>query len=78
MTKEYTYNDAFDELQSIVTAIETGETSVDELTAKIRRASELILICKTKLTASEEEVDKLLAQLVNNDKSAIQEDNEEE
>lgn len=78
MTKEYTYNDAFDELQSIVTAIETGETSVDELTAKIRRASELILICKTKLTASEEEVDKLLAQLVNNNKSAIQEDNEEE
>lgn len=78
MTKEYTYNDAFEELQAIVNAIETGETSVDELTEKIRRASELILICKTKLTASEEEVDKLLAQLVNNDKSAIQEDNEEE
>ncbi|MCY4778621.1 exodeoxyribonuclease VII small subunit [Sphingobacterium sp. UT-1RO-CII-1] len=78
MTKEYTYNDAFEELQAIVNAIETGETSVDELTEKIRRASELILICKTKLTASEEEVDKLLAQLVNNEKSNTDALSEEE
>ncbi|PRD53956.1 exodeoxyribonuclease VII small subunit [Sphingobacterium gobiense] len=59
----YTYNDAFEELQLIVSEIESGQTNVDELTEKIRRASQLIAICKAKLTSSEEEVEKLLAKL---------------
>lgn len=63
MENTYTYNEAFDELQLIVSEIESGQTNVDELTAKIRRASQLIAICKAKLTSSEEEVEKLLAKL---------------
>ncbi|MFD1771259.1 exodeoxyribonuclease VII small subunit [Sphingobacterium suaedae] len=59
----YTYQEAFQELQHIVADIENGQTNVDELTAKIRRASELIAICRAKLTASESEVEKLLAKL---------------
>lgn len=59
----YTYNDAFEELQVIVSEIESGQTNVDELTEKIRRASQLIAICRAKLTSSEEEVEKLLAKL---------------
>lgn len=65
MNKKMTYTDAFAELQTIVAKIESGDTSVDELTDKIRRASELIVVCKAKLTASEEEVEKLLAKLAN-------------
>lgn len=63
MSKKLTYTEAFQELQLIVSQIETGEASVDELTEKIRRASELISICKAKLSDSEEEVEKLLAKL---------------
>lgn len=63
METNYTYTDAFEELQGIVHEIEVGEVTVDELAAKIKRASQLITVCKAKLTASEEEVDKLLAQL---------------
>lgn len=73
MTTKITYNDAFQELQLIVSQIETGEINVDDLTDKISRASELITICKAKLTASEEEVEKLLAKL-----QAADEDNKQE
>lgn len=63
MEAQYTYIDAFSELQQIVADIEIGEVNVDDLAAKIKRASELISICKAKLVASEEEVDRLLSQL---------------
>lgn len=64
MEENYTYTDAFNELQGIVHDIEVGEVTVDELAEKIKKASQLIGICKAKLIASEEEVDRLLAQLV--------------
>lgn len=63
MKNKMTYRDAFDELQSIVSEIESGDIAVDELTQRIARASELLQVCKTKLSASEEEVEKLLARL---------------
>jgi len=63
MANSYTYTDAFEELQIIVAEIETGKVNVDELSEKIKRASQLIAVCKTKLTATEAEVDKLLAEL---------------
>ncbi len=63
MENKYTYQDAFVELQQIVADIEDGEVSVDELTSKISRASELLAICKAKLTASAKEVEKLLEKL---------------
>lgn len=65
MTNKDTYKDAFEELQAIVSDIESGDIAVDELTAKINRASELLSICKAKLTASEAEVEKLLQKLEN-------------
>lgn len=57
------YIDAFNELQQIVQEIERGDVGVDDLTLKIKKASQLIQICKTKLTKSEEEVKLLLDQL---------------
>ena len=63
MNNKKTYSDALDELQSIVSEIESGDIAVDELTQRIARASELLQVCKTKLSASEEEVEKLLARL---------------
>lgn len=63
METNYTYIDAFNELQQIVADIEIGDVNVDELASKIKRASELIAVCKAKLVASEEEVERLLSQL---------------
>jgi exodeoxyribonuclease VII small subunit len=74
MVENYTYTDAFTELQQIVHDIEIGEVSVDELAEKIKRASQLIPVCKAKLTASEEEVDRLLGQLVKGENTESEED----
>ena len=63
MSKELNYTKAFDELQQIVTDIEDGEISVDELSEKVKRASALIQICKTKLTSTEEDVNQILEEL---------------
>ena len=57
------YTEAFEELQIIVLEIEQGEISVDELSEKVKRAALLIKICKTKLTTTEEDVNKILKEL---------------
>ncbi len=73
MNKQYTYTDAFNELQTIVSEIERGEISVDELSEKVKRATLLIGVCKAKLTATEGEVNNILANL---EKEAGQPDEE--
>ncbi len=57
------YTEAFKELQDIVTEIEQGEISVDELSEKVKRASKLIAICKNKLATTEEDVNQILREL---------------
>ena len=57
------YAEAFEELKTIVEEIEQGEISVDLLSEKVKRASELIKICKTKLSSTEEDVTKILKDL---------------
>ena len=63
MSKEIKYTEAFEELQQIVADIEDGEISVDELSVKVKRASELIKVCKTKLSSTEEDVNQILKDL---------------
>ncbi|MGV3764432.1 exodeoxyribonuclease VII small subunit [Parapedobacter sp.] len=67
MDKPYTYTDAFEELQTIVSEIEHGEISVDELSEKVKRATQLIHACKAKLTTTEAEVNNILAGLADDD-----------
>ncbi len=63
MSEKPNYKDAFEELQQIVADIEDGEISVDELSVKVKRASELIKICKEKLASTEEDVQEILKEL---------------
>lgn len=63
MNKTINYTEAFEELQKITIEIENGEISVDELSEKVKRAAFLIRICKQKLTATEEDVNKILKEL---------------
>ncbi len=63
MSNEITYTDAYEELQTIVQEIEEGGISVDELSIKVKRAAQLIKICKTKLSSTEEDVNQILKEL---------------
>lgn len=63
MSENVNYTEAFEELQKIVSEIEQGEISVDELSEKVKRAAYLIKICKLKLSTTEEDVNKILKEL---------------
>jgi exodeoxyribonuclease VII small subunit len=61
--KKISYTEAFIELQEILQQIENGEPDVDELAEKVKRAAELIKICKSKLYETESEIEKILEDL---------------
>lgn len=63
MSDKLTYQSAFEELQRIVSDLEEGEVNVDELSEKVKRATLLITVCKSKLTETEEDVNKILKDL---------------
>ncbi|MCT4562138.1 MAG: exodeoxyribonuclease VII small subunit [Crocinitomicaceae bacterium] len=63
MANKISYDKAFEELQKIVTDMEDGEIGVDVLSEKVKRASELIKICKEKLTSTEDDIQKILKDL---------------
>jgi exodeoxyribonuclease VII small subunit len=66
MSNKTSYSKAFEELQEIVAQIEEGSIGIDELSAKVKKAAELIKICKTKLHATEEDVQQILKDLESN------------
>jgi len=59
--REMTYSQALHELEKIVADIESEEVEIDLLAEKIKRASELISLCRRKLKAADEEVKKVLS-----------------
>lgn len=63
MEKKISYTEAIQELETIVSEIEQGEITVDTLSEKVKRASELIKICKDKLSATEADVNKILGEM---------------
>ncbi|MBD8018051.1 MULTISPECIES: exodeoxyribonuclease VII small subunit [Kaistella] len=63
MEENINYTEAFRQLQEIVAEIESGEISVDELAIKVKKATELIKICRKKLYSTEEDVNKILEDL---------------
>lgn len=63
MEQKTTYTEAFAQLQKIVKAMEDANVSIDDLADNIKKATELIRICKDKLMQTEEEVNKTMADL---------------
>lgn len=63
MSKDISYSDALNELNEIARMIEGEAIPVDELTVKLKRASELITLCRAKLRLTEEEVKKILGEM---------------
>ncbi len=58
--KDISYKDAITEIEAIIEKIEKEELDVDELTKNVKRVSQLIKICRSKLTETEEEVEKII------------------
>ncbi|MEL7118030.1 MAG: exodeoxyribonuclease VII small subunit [Bacteroidota bacterium] len=51
-----TYEQAVEELRSILESLQSGNTSIDDLQKQAKRAAELIAFCKNKLRMTEEEL----------------------
>lgn len=65
MKETLTYEVAYAELAAIAKEIENETISVDVLAIKVKRASELITFCQTKLKSTESEVNKIISQMEN-------------
>ena len=53
------YEEAFARLQEIVRKMEGGQLDIDQITAHMKEAQELITLCKKRLTEREKEIDNL-------------------
>lgn len=58
--EEPSYAEAIAEIERILERFRSEEMDVDSLAAEVRRATELIAVCKAKLQKAEEEVNKIL------------------
>lgn len=48
--KELTYSEAIVEIEQILARLKSEQTDVDKLAAEVKRATELIVQCKARLT----------------------------
>ena len=62
MKEEQKYEAAYAELKTIVNRMENDELDIDLMSEQLRRAQQLIKLCKDKLTKTDEEIKKILAE----------------
>lgn len=60
MKKVIKYEEAVKELEEIVRQMESDRLDIDVMSDKLKRAQELITICKSKLKKTDEEIRKIL------------------
>ena len=58
--KQISYNEAYEELQSILEDIKERNVDVDKLAAKVKRARELITICEGRIKKAEMEIEEII------------------
>lgn len=61
--KKISYSEAIAEIEETIMQIENEELDVDDLSEKVKRVSELLVICKAKLNNTEKEVEKILKEI---------------
>lgn len=54
------YEDALKELETITRQMENGELDIDTLCGQLKRAQQLIKMCKDRLSKTDEEIKKIL------------------
>ncbi|MSO86855.1 MAG: exodeoxyribonuclease VII small subunit [Acidimicrobiia bacterium] len=60
---EIGYAEALGELETILTEIEDDTVDVDVLATRVKRAAELLRICRDRITAAQVEVTQIVAEL---------------
>jgi len=66
--KNMSYSEAIATIDGILQQIETGELDVDVLAEKVKHASELLKLCKSKLFSTEKEIEKILKEMEDDEK----------
>lgn len=64
------YSEAIAELESILSSMRSDNSDIDTLAARTRRAGELLKECRARLTATEEELEAILAAIAPSDAEA--------
>ena len=57
---EISYSLALEELQEILTELESDQIDIDELAKKVERANELLQQCQKRLTSTQMQVEKII------------------
>jgi len=61
-----TYSDAMSELETILKQLQnTDEVNIDDISSKVKRASELMEFCRKKLQVLDKDLEKMIADLDN-------------
>jgi len=60
MAKKFSYSEATQEIEQIIDQLEAGNLEIDELSTKVKRASQLIKKCKDHLKTTEDKVNEIL------------------
>lgn len=61
--KIVTYKEAYEEIERLISNIESNEYDVDQLTEVVKKVNGLILICKDKLRTTEKEIEKIISEI---------------
>ena len=60
MEKKISYNKALEEIESIIDSLSDNSIDVDKLTIQVKRATELIKLCRERLQKIETDVNEIL------------------
>ncbi len=60
MARETKYEDAVHKLEDIVERLENDQLGIDEMTAELKKAQQLIKLCKERLSKTDAEIRKIL------------------
>lgn len=55
------YEDALKELEQIVARMENDEVGIDDMATHLKRAQQLIKLCRDRLTKTDDEIKKMLS-----------------
>lgn len=58
--KDIKYEEAVRQLEKIVDKMESGELDIDSMVAQLKKAQELVKLCKDKLKRTDADIQKLL------------------
>ena len=71
MDKKMKYEEAVHEIERIVRQMENDELDLDSLAGQLKRAQELLKLCRDKLTKTEKDINAVLSSQDDTDKRKI-------